>query len=351
MPRLFETRLSFMPVNNRILSRREWLRTVLASGFGLAVAVAGLCSWTVRAQANSPSTVRLDYAYYNPLSLVLRDKGILERELKSKNIKVEWVLSQGSNKALEFLGSRSIDFGSTAGAAAFVGKSNGNPIKSVYVFSKPEWATLVIPANSRLRSVKDLKGRKIAANRGTDPYIFLLRSLDKFGLKARDVEIIQLAHADGKTALEKGDVDAWAGLDPLTAKSEIDAQSRLLYRNPEFNSYGVLNVREDFARENPGLVLSVLRSYEQARLWALKNPEGLKKVLIEEAKLTAPVARLQLQRTDLSSSSIGAAQKAAILAAARVLKQAGVIPSSTNPEAIVNSLIEPSFSRRLKATR
>jgi sulfonate transport system substrate-binding protein len=322
------------------LSRREWLRTVLASGFGLAVAVAGLCSWTVRAQANSPSTVRLDYAYYNPLSLVLRDKGILERELKSKNIKVEWVLSQGSNKALEFLGSRSIDFGSTAGAAAFVGKSNGNPIKSVYVFSKPEWATLVIPANSRLRSVKDLKGRKIAANRGTDPYIFLLRSLDKFGLKARDVEIIQLAHADGKTALEKGD-----------AKSEIDAQSRLLYRNPEFNSYGVLNVREDFARENPGLVLSVLRSYEQARLWALKNPEGLKKVLIEEAKLTAPVARLQLQRTDLSSSSIGAAQKAAILAAARVLKQAGVIPSSTNPEAIVNSLIEPSFSRRLKATR
>lgn len=158
-----------------------------------------------------------------------------------------------------------------------------------------------------------------------------------------------MAHADGKTALEKGDVDAWAGLDPLTAKSEIDAKSRLLYRNPEFNSYGVLNVREDFARSNPELVLSVLRSYEQARAWALKNPEGLKKVLIEESKLTAPVASLQLQRTDLRNSSIGVPQKKIILAAAQVLKQAGVIPASTNPEAVVNSLIDPSFSNRLKS--
>jgi sulfonate transport system substrate-binding protein len=342
-----------MPLHTRTLTRRRWLRATLASGVAVVTILGGVAStraWA-QAKAKAPTTVRLDYAYYNPLSLVLRDKGILERELKGKNIKVEWVLSQGSNKALEFLGSRSIDFGSTAGAAAFVGKANGNPIKAVYVYSKPEWASLVVPARSKLKSVKDLKGKKVAASRGTDPYIFLLRSLDRFGLAPRDVEIVQLAHADGKTALEKGDVDAWAGLDPLTAKSEIDAKSRLLYRNPEFNTYGVLNVREDFARQYPGVVLSVLRSYEQARLWALKNPEGLRKVLIEESKLTAPVASLQLQRTDLRTSSIGAPQKASILAAARVLKQAGVIPRSTNPEAVVNSLIDSSYNSKLKAAK
>lgn len=340
-----------MPLHNLPLTRRAWLRASLASGIAVLATLGGVASTRGWAQANAPSTVRLDYAYYNPLSLVLRDKGILERDLKAKNIKVEWVLSQGSNKALEFLNSRSIDFGSTAGAAAFVGKANGNPIKAVYVFSKPEWATLVVPARSTLKSVKDLKGKKVAANRGTDPYIFLLHSLDRFGLAPRDVEIVQLAHADGKTALEKGDVDAWAGLDPLTAKSEVDAKSRLLYRNSEFNSYGVLNVREDFARQNPELVLSVLRSYEKARAWALKNPDGLKKVLIDESKLTPPVASLQLQRTDLRNSSIGAPQKAVILAAARVLKQAGVIPPTTNPEAVVNSLIDPSFNSRLKAAK
>lgn len=338
-----------MPFSNRTLSRRGWLRGALSAGVALVGTVSVAAATSALAQANGPTTVRLDYAYYNPLSLVLRERGILESELKKKNIKVEWVLSQGSNKALEFLGARSIDFGSTAGAAAFVGKANGNPIKAVYVYSKPEWASLVVPAGSKLKSVKDLKGKKIAANRGTEPYIFLLRSLDRFGLAPRDVEIVQLAHADGKTALEKGDVDAWAGLDPLTAKSEIDAKSRLLYRNPDFNTYGVLNVREEFARKNPALVLSVLRSYEQARLWALKNPDGLKKVLIKESKLTPPVAALQLQRTDLRNSSIGATQKAAILAAARVLKKAGVIPPSTNPEAVVDSLIDPSFRARLKS--
>jgi sulfonate transport system substrate-binding protein len=306
---------------NRSLSRRALLRGGLFACVAFVATVGMSSRSSALAQANAPTTVRLDYAYYNPLSLVLRERGILENELKKKNIKVEWVLSQGSNKALEFLGSRSIDFGSTAGAAAFVGKANGNPIKAVYVFSKPEWASLVVTADSKLKSVKDLKGKKIAANRGTDPYIFLLRSLDRFGLTPRDVEIVQLAHADGKTALEKGDVDAWAGLDPLTAKSEIDAKSRLLYRNPDFNTYGVLNVREEFARNNPELVLSVLRSYEQARRWTLSNPDGLKKVLIKEAKLAPPVAALQLQRTDLRNSSIGAPQKAAILAAARVLRR------------------------------
>jgi sulfonate transport system substrate-binding protein len=340
-----------MPFSNRTLSRRRWLRATFTGG----VSVLGLLGLSAVASALAqtalPTTVRLDYAYYNPLSLVLRERGILETELKKNNIKVEWVLSQGSNKALEFLGARSIDFGSTAGAAAFIGKANGNPIKSVYVFSKPEWASVVVPANSPIKSVKGLKGKKIAANRGTDPYIFLLRSLDRFGLSPRDVEIVQLSHADGRTALEKGDVDAWAGLDPLTAKSQIDAKSKLLYRNPEFNTFGVLNVREDFAKKNPALVLAVLRGYEQARQWALKNPDGLQNVLIKESKLTPPVAALQLQRTDLRSSTIGNTQKTAIIAAARVLKSAGVIPASTNPEDVVDSLIDSSFSAKLNASR
>ncbi len=71
--------------------------------------------------ANQPDTIRLDYAYYNPVSLVLKEKGWLEEELAKDNIKVQWVLSLGSNKALELLNSRSIDFGSTAGAAALIG--------------------------------------------------------------------------------------------------------------------------------------------------------------------------------------------------------------------------------------
>ena len=323
-------------------SRRSLLGWLLTASFGVVAAGS-----SALAQPNSATTVKLDYAYYNPVSLVLKEKGILEQELKKKNIKVEWVLSQGSNKALEFLNARSLDIGSTAGAAALIGKANGNPIKAIYVYSKSEWTAIVVGKDSKLQSVKDLKGKRVAANRGTDPYIFLLRSLYKNGINPRSVEIVQLAHADGKAALEKGDVDAWAGLDPLMAKSELESKSRLLYRNQAFNSYGVLNVREEFAKQNPETVLAVLRAYEKARLWALRNPEGLKQVVIKEAKLSDAVASRQLERTDLSNSNIGTTQKVVILAAADVLRKASVIPADTDIQVVVNGLIDPSFINRL----
>lgn len=297
--------------------------------------------------ATRPETIRVDYAYYNPVSLVLKDKGWLEEDLKQDQIKVEWVLSQGSNKALEFLNSRSLDFGSTAGAAALIGKANGNPIKSIYVYSKPEWTALVTRADSNIRSVTDLKGKKVAATRGTDPYIFLLRSLNQVGLSEKDIETVQLQHADGRAALEKGDVDAWAGLDPHMAKTELEKGSRLFFREPKFNSYGVLNVREEFAKQHPDYVARVLSNYEKARQWALQNPNELKRVLVNASNLSDAVAAKQLERTDLSSSNIGEAQREVIAAAGDVLKQSGIINPSVNVTQTVGELIDPQFVQSL----
>lgn len=271
--------------------------------------------------ATTPDTIRLDYTYYNPVSLVLKEKGWLEEDLAKDKIKVEWVQSLGSNKALELLNSRSIDFGSTAGAAALIGKANGNLILSVYVYSKTEWTALVTGAKSSIQKVEDLKGKRVAVTRGTDPYIFLLRALDRFGLSQKNIELIQLQHPDGRAALEKGDLDAWAGLDPHMAKTEVEKGLRLFFREPKFNSYGVLNVRAAFAKDYPGYVERVLSIYEKGRQWSLQHPEELKQVLVKEAKLTDAVAAKQLERTDLSSTMIGEVQEA-ISVAGDVLKKA-----------------------------
>src|SRR6478672_10346716 len=85
------------------------------------------------AQAADVSEIRVDWATYNPVSLILKDEGILEKEFEKDGIKITWVQSAGSNKALEFLNAGSLDFGSTAGAAALLAKINGNPIKTIYV--------------------------------------------------------------------------------------------------------------------------------------------------------------------------------------------------------------------------
>ncbi|MDX2270859.1 MAG: aliphatic sulfonate ABC transporter substrate-binding protein [Cyanobacteriota bacterium] len=317
------------------------------AGYGVAGSLALSAAGKLQAQTKKPTSIRLDFAYYNPVSLVLKEKGWLEADLASEGIQVEWVQSAGSNKALEFLNARSIDFGSTAGAAAFIARANGNPIKSIYVYSQPEWTALVVDKNSPIQKIEELKGKKIAVTKGTDPFIFLVRALDQVGLSDKDLELVLLQHADGKAALEKGDVDAWAGLDPMMAQTELERGSRLFYRNPSFNSYGVLNVREAFAQEHPDYVNRVLQVYEKGRQWALTNPAELQAILAQNAKLTDAVAAKQLERTNLSSSLIGEAQKSVISAAADVLKKSGVVNASIDVPQTINALIDDQYVKQI----
>jgi sulfonate transport system substrate-binding protein len=292
----------------------------------------------------APSEIRIDFATYNPVSLVLKEQKILEKAFEKDGISIRWVQTLGSNKALEFLNASSIDFGSTAGAAALIAKINGNPIKSIYVYSRPEWTALVTRKDTGITKVADLKGKRVAVTRGTDPHIFLVRALAEAGLTEKDVKLVLLQHPDGRLALERGDVDAWAGLDPMMAAAEIESGAVLFYRKPEANTWGVLNVREAFAQENPEIVKRVLAAYEEARKWALANPQELKKIFVAVTKLPDAVVERQLStRTELTHSVIGAPQRESIVAAGLALQQAGVIPSDTDVKGTVDKLIDPSY--------
>jgi sulfonate transport system substrate-binding protein len=287
--------------------------------------------------------IHLDYAYYNPLSLVVRDQRLLE----SRGYNVTWVLSAGSNKANEGLRSNGLDFGSTAGSAALVARANGTPIKIIDVYSKPEWTALVVGKNSTINSVADLKGKKIAVTKGTDPYFFLLQSLATAGLSPNDVEIINLQHADGKNALERGDVDAWSGLDPFMAQTVQQQGSRLLYRNPDFNSYGVLNVREDFSTTYPDVVQSVVNSYEEARKWAKGHPDELATLLASQAKVTLSVAQEELQRTALDiQPAPGDPQRAVLTNILPIAVADADIKSDEAGRNALSSIIEPKYAQQ-----
>jgi len=310
----------------------------------LAASVAtGLTSFATGAFAQ-PKEIKIDFATYNPVSLVLKDKGFLEKELEKDGIGVRWVQSLGSNKALEFLNANSIDFGSTAGAAALIAKINGNPIKSIYVYSRPEWTALVTRKDTGITKVEDLKGKRVAVTRGTDPHIFLVRALQDAKLTEKDVKLVLLQHPDGRTALERGDVDAWAGLDPLMAAAEVESGAQLFYRDAAANTWGVLNVSESFAKDNPALVGRVLKAYEEARQYALAHPDELKKSLATYTKLPEAVIDRQLERTELTHSAIGQPQADTITAAGIALQQAGVIPADTDVSAVVDALIDRHFA-------
>lgn len=316
------------------------MRSWIVSVFG---ALAGLVALG-QAHAADVSEIRIDWATYNPVSLVLKNDGLLEKEFEKDGIKITWVQSAGSNKALEFLNASSLDFGSTAGAAALIGRINGNPIKSVYVYSKPEWTALVTRKDTGITKVEELKGKSIAVTRGTDPHIFLVRALADAGLTEKDVRLVLLQHADGRLALKRGDVEAWAGLDPIMASAEIEDGDVLFYRSAANNTWGVLNVREEFAAQHPEIVKRVLATYERARDEARKDPAKLKAALVAATKLPDAVIERQLERTDLSQSKIGNEQAVTIEAAGLALQKAGVVKADVDIKASVSALIDTSYA-------
>ncbi|HWO25230.1 MAG TPA: aliphatic sulfonate ABC transporter substrate-binding protein, partial [Kofleriaceae bacterium] len=273
-----------------------------AVGVLLAVLGAGGCrdtpgSGSVSAGSGGaarPTELRLDYATYNLSSIVLRHKGWLEEELARDKIPVRWLLSQGSNKANEMIASGSVDLASTAGSAALLARSNGVPLKVVYVYVKAAWTGLVVGERSPITTLAELRGKKIAATRGTEPFFFLLRSLHAAGLAQSDVEVVHMQHASGRTALSRGDVDVWAGLDPLMASAELRERARVLYHNGDFNTFGTLNAREEFLAKYPELVQRVIGQYERARRWILEHPGETAELLATESKIELDVATRQL---------------------------------------------------------
>jgi sulfonate transport system substrate-binding protein len=318
-----------------MLSRRHLL---------VSAAAAGLAPLGIARAADKPKEVVIDWATYNPVSMVLKEKGLLEKEFAKDGIGVRWVQTLGSNKALEFLNAGSIDFGSTAGSAALLAKINGNPIKSIYVYSRPEWTALVTRKDTPIQKITDLKGKRVAVTRGTDPHIFLVRALLSVGMSEKDISEVLLQHPDGKTALIRGDVDAWAGLDPMMAQAQVEDGARLFYRNKAANTWGILNSTEDFLKQYPDLTKRVIAVYEDARKYCLAHYDDEKRVFMAVTKLPADVADIQLkERTELTFNRIGAEQRDSILQAGIALQQAGVIPANVDVKQALNDLVDDRY--------
>lgn len=308
-------------------------------GEGAPARADGSSSW-------SASELTLDWATYNPLSLIIRDQKLVEKAL-GDDVTVTWVQSAGSNKANEFLRSGSADIASTAGSAALLARANGSPIKVIDIYSQPEWSALVVTPGSDITGPADLAGRSVAATPGTDPYFFLVQALAEVGLTVDDISLQPLQHADGRSALDGGSVDAWAGLDPIMAAAEVESGDQLVYRNVDFNTYGFLNATEAFITDHADLTQVVVTAYEQARAWALENPEETAALLAEAAGIDPAVASTVItERSNLDVSGVpGDDQRAVLEAIAPVLAASGDVAGGQDAiQQALESIIHPDFA-------
>ena len=299
------------------------------------------------AEGWSSDTLNIDFATYNPLSLIIKDQGWIE-DAVGADVTVNWIQSAGSNKANEALRAGAVDVGSTAGSAALLARSNGSPIQVIDIYSQPDWAAILVPAGSSITSIEDLKGAHIAATKGTDPYFFLLQTLDEAGIGLDEVTIENLQHADGKTALESGAVDAWSGLDPLLSTSVATAGSTIIYDNIDFNSYGFLNATESFLEESPDLAQLVVNAYEKARAWAIENPDEAAAILAEVAGIDPAIAAAVISdRSNLAVDPVpGDDQRKVLEVIGPIFVESGDVASQDLIDAALDSLFEPAYAEK-----
>jgi len=294
----------------------------------------------------SATTLNIDYATYNPLSLVVKQEGYLEKAFGGK-VQVNWVKSAGSAPANQALLAGAIQVGSTAGSAALLARSNGSPIKTIDVYAQPDWSAIIVGKDSKITSPKQLEGKSIAAFKGTDPYFFLLQTLAKFKIPLDKVSIQNLPHADGKSALENGSVDAWSGLDPLLTTSVLTAGSKNIYDNPSFNTYGFLNAREDFLQQSPDLAQAVVDAYEKARAYAQKNPDDVAQILAEAAGIDPKVAAETMKRTKLDVDPVpGTTQTKVLKVVGPIFVQSGDVGTQAQIDKALASLYDARYAKK-----
>lgn len=302
-------------------------------------------AWLPTAAHAAPlEEVRLDYAFYSPESLVIKHNGWLEKDFASTGTEVRWVLSRGSNNSLEFLNSGASNFALTSSISAFVSRTNGQPVKTIYNYLWSVPSAILVQADSPYQTLHDLRGKQIAATKGTDPYFFLLRALAAENLKPADVKIVHLQHPEGRTALEQGRVDGWAGLDPHMAGAQL-AGARFIYQNAEFGLGAFLNTQERFLAEQPEAVATVVKAYERARRWIIANPEEAAQLVSGETQLPVEVIRLQLSRYDFSKPLPGQVHLDAIKPVIPLLVADGVLRRNADTEAALASLIDARIAK------
>ena len=275
------------------IQKRQARRQTLGLLFSVILA-AGLAP---QAQAQVSKEVRIGYQKYGTLTL-LKGRGTLEKRLAEKGVSVKWTEFPAGPVLLEGLNVGSIDFGTVGEAPPIFAQAAGANL--VYVGNEPpspESEAIIVPKNSPIRSVADLKGKKIALNKGSNVHYLLVKALEKAGIDYKDVQTIYLPPADARASFERGAVDAWVIWDPFLAAAEkqlgakIVADGKGLVANHQFYL-----ASRPYAQSNPETVKIVIEELAKVDEWGAKNLKEVAAILATQTGLDTRIGELAARR-------------------------------------------------------
>ena len=241
--------------------------------------------------------VRIGFQKYGKLVL-LKGRGTLEEKLKPLGYKVSWTEFPSGPPLLEALNVGAIDFGVAGETPPIFAQAAGAPLVYLaYDPPAPQGEAILIPKDSKLTSVAELKGKKVALNKGSNVHYLLVRALEKAGLKYTDIQPVFLAPSDALAAFTRGSVDAWVIWDPYEAAAEASTGARILADGTDLvANHQFYFSSKAFLETDSKAADVVLEALNEADEWAKNNIETVAEQLSPSVGLPASVLAVSLRR-------------------------------------------------------
>ncbi|WNZ26999.1 sulfonate ABC transporter substrate-binding protein [Leptolyngbya sp. NK1-12] len=316
---------------------------LFAVGLGLSLITAACSPNSTSSSTTAPAAptqsveVRIGYQKAATILNVLRTREDLAKTLADSGATVSWAEFPAGQPMLEALNAGSIDFGYTGEAPPIFAQAAGAPLLYVaYDPWSPKAEAIVVPEDSPIQSVADLKGKKVAVAKGSNTNYLLVAALEKAGLKFSDIEPAYLPPADARSAFEGRKVDAWAIWDPFLAVAESTAGARVIVDATGLApNRGYYLASKSFVEQHPEQLKAVLDSVKQVSDWAAKNPTEVAEFLAPELKIDpAPLEKAEKRREygvlPITDDVINDQQKIA-----DTFQKIGLIPQKINVREVI----------------
>jgi sulfonate transport system substrate-binding protein len=265
---------------------------------GARIGIAALLSlFAISTVTAADKTIRIGFQKYGTLVL-LKAKGTLEKKLEPLGVKVVWTEFPSGPPLLEAINVGAIDFGTAGETPPIFAQAAGAPI--LYVAHEPpapKGEAILVPKDSPIKSVADLKGKKVALNKGSNVHYLLVKALEKAGLQYSDIEPVFLAPADARAAFERGAVQAWVIWDPFQAAAEAATAARVLADGTGIVANHQFYLAEQkFAEANPRIIDAVIASVAEIDNWAKDDAKAVAEQLSAAIGIPAAVLEVALKR-------------------------------------------------------
>lgn len=234
---------------------------------------------------------------------VLEQKGILAERLKPLGYRVEWPEFAAGPQQLEALNAGALDIASTAESPPVFSQAADAPL--VYLAansSDGQSVSLLVPKNSPIQSVKDLKGKKVAFQKASIGHYLILRALEREGLKLSDIESVYLPPPDANVAFSQGRVDAWFIWEPFVTRNVQNNTGRVLTDggNGLRDTNNFISTNRKFYEENRKVIKVFLEEVQKAQNWAKNNPKEISQLLSATTQLDPPTLEIMHKKYDFT---------------------------------------------------